>query len=121
MIRDERGAGTVLGIGLALAMVLLMALVLGLVQAAVAAAKAATAADLSALAAADTYRGLSEGDPCKRAAEIALQNGAQLLECTVHPDMSVRVAVAVSTTLPWPAHGQARAGPPGDDVRPGHL
>lgn len=119
MVKDERGAGTVLGVGLALAMLLLMALALGLGQAAVAAAKAATAADLSALAAADAYRGLSDGDACQRAAEVSLQNGAQLLECTLHPDMSVRVAVAVRTTLPWAAHGQARAGPPADDVRPG--
>lgn len=119
MFKDERGAGTVLGVGLALAMLLLMALVLGLGQAAVAAAKAAKAADLSALAAADSYRGLSDGDACQSAAEVALRNGAQLLECTLHSDMSVRVDVAVNTTLPWAAHGRARAGPPPDDTRPG--
>ena len=119
MVRGESGAGTVLGAGLVLAMLLLMTLVAGLAQAAVAAARAATAADLSALAAADAYRGLVQGDACRVAAEIALQNGAQLLECTLHPDLSVQVAVAVRTTLPWAARGRARAGPPPDGVRAG--
>ena len=117
MVRDEGGAGTVLGAGLALAMLLLMTLVLGLGQAAVAAARGATAADLSALAAADAHRGLAPGDACRVAAETALRNGAQLLECALHPDLSVQVAVAVRTTLPWAAQGRARAGPPPDGFR----
>ena len=117
MVRGESGAGTVLGAGLALAMLLLMTLVVGLGQAAVTAARAATAADLSALAAADAYRGLAQGDACQVAAEISLHNGAQLLECTLHPDLSVQVAVSVRTTLPWAAQGRARAGPPPDGVR----
>ena len=108
-----------LSAGLALAMLLLMALVVGLGQAAVAAAKAATAADLSALAAADTYRGLIAGDPCQAASETAQRHSAALVACILNPDMSVSVEVSVATTLPWPARGLARAGPPPDDVPPG--
>lgn len=116
MAMDERGSGTVLAAGLALTMLLLTAVILGLGQAATAAAKAATAADLSALAAADVYRGLSEGDACQRAGEVAARHGAYLSECSLLSDLSVQVTVGVRTTLPWAAEGKARAGPPPDAV-----
>lgn len=115
----EQGAGTVLAAGLAMAMLLLTAMVLGFGQAAVAAAKAATAADLSALAAADVYRGLVDGDACTIAAEVAAAHRAVLHSCTLAPDMSVQITVTVKTALPWPAEGRARAGPPPDTVVPG--
>lgn len=115
----EQGAGTVLAAGLAMAMLLLTVMVLSLGQAAVAAAKAATAADLSALAAADVYRGLADGDACKLAAEVAAAHHAVLQSCTLASDLSVQVAVSVKTALPWPAEGRARAGPPPDHVPPG--
>ncbi|MDO5753396.1 Rv3654c family TadE-like protein [Arthrobacter sp.] len=118
MSTDESGAGTMLATGLALAVLLLMALLLGLGQAAAAAARAATAADLAALAAADAYRGLSQGAPCQLAAEVSERNGATLHECTLAGDRSVQVRVSVGTSLPWPAHGSARAGPPPDTVYP---
>ena len=118
MSTDESGAGTILAAGLALAVLLLMALVLGLGQAAAAAARAATAADLAALAAADAYRGLSQGAPCQLAVEVSQRNGATLQECTLAGDRSVQVRVSVGTALPWPAHGSARAGPPPDTVHP---
>lgn len=105
--------------GLALAMILLLAVVLGLGQAAVAAAKAAKAADLAALSAADTYRGLAPGDPCKAAVDVAARNGAVLTSCSLGGDFSVQVEVSVRTPLPWPATGLARAGPPPDTVKPG--
>lgn len=117
--RDEAGAGTVVAAGLALAMLLLLALVLGLGQAAVAAAKAARAADLAALSAADSYRGLAPGDPCNAAADVAARNGAVLTRCSLGGDFSVEVEVAVGTALPWPATGLARAGPPPDTIQPG--
>lgn len=118
MSTDESGAGTMLAAGLALAVLLLMALVLGLGQAAAAAARAATAADLAALAAADAFRGLSQGMPCQLAAEVSERNGATLQECMLAGDRSVQVRVSVGTSLPWPAHGSARAGPPPDTVHP---
>lgn len=117
--KDETGAGTVVAAGLALAMLLLLALVLALGQAAVAAAKAAKAADLAALSAADSYRGLAPGDPCNVAADVAAHNGAVLTSCSLGGDFSVQVEVSVGTPLPWPATGLARAGPPPDTIRPG--
>lgn len=117
--RDETGAGTVVAAGLALAMLLLLALVLGLGQAAVAAAKAAKAADLAALSAADSYRGLAPGDPCNTAVDVAARNGAVLTSCSLAGDFSVVVEVSVGTPLPWPATGLARAGRPPDTIQPG--
>lgn len=120
----ERGAGTMLAAGIALAMLMLMVLVLGLATAAVAAGRAATAADLAALAAADAHRGLSAGDPCQIAADVAAANSATLVECAVFAGSdSVQVRVCIETALPWPAYGQARAGPPPDSVLParGHA
>lgn len=117
MAKGESGAGTALAAGLALAVLLLMAMILGLGQAAAAAAKAATAADMAALAAADAYRGVSHGAPCRIAAEVSERHGASLQKCTLAGDLSVQVEVVVETTLPWPAQGKARAGVPPDTVR----
>lgn len=114
----EEGAGTVLAAALALALLLLTVLVLWLGQAAVSAGKAATAADLTALAAADAHRGLSTGVPCQVAAEVAARHNATLLDCKLLGGGSVQVQVAIQTSLPWPAQGQARAGPPPDEAIP---
>lgn len=119
MDRREDGAGTVLAVGLVFAILVLMVMMLALGQTAVAAAKAATAADLSALAAADAYRGISTGPPCQIAGEVAGRHGAALTECTLAGDQSVLVKVSVKTALPWLSTGMARAGPPPDTVLPG--
>lgn len=110
----ERGSGTVLVLGLGLLLLILLGAVLLLLQSAVAAERSATAADLSALAAADTVRGLRSGDPCAVAGEVAARNGAALTGCAVNTaDQSVLVGTEVGLRLlPWPATGQARAGPP---------
>ena len=93
---------------------ILMGAVLLMLQSAVAASRSATAADLSALAAADAVRGLRSGDPCAVAQEVAGRNGAKLSGCAVNvADRSVQVDTEVGIRLlPWPATGQARAGPP---------
>ncbi|MDJ0317866.1 Rv3654c family TadE-like protein [Arthrobacter antibioticus] len=116
----ERGSGTVLAAGLALTMLILMVLILGLAQAAAAAAKAATAADMAALAAADTYRGLTEGEPCLVAADVAGRHGAILIGCIAAGDFSVQVEVHLATGMgvPLQATGKARAGPPPDSSPP---
>ena len=135
----DGGAGTVMSIGICL--VLLGAAMLGLVmvQASVAAVRAATAADLAALAGADTLRGLGPpvpqagkpengpgggtpdmadgmgpGAACAAAGETAARNGARLTSCTVD---AARGAVTVEAevrgpVLPGPASARARAGPP---------
>lgn len=112
--RTERGSGSVLLLGAGLLLLMLFCAVLLLLQTAVAANRAATAADLSALAAADTARGLREGDACTVAAEVAGRNGAALTGCAVNAgDHSVQVDTEVAVRLvPWPATGRARAGPP---------
>jgi secretion/DNA translocation related TadE-like protein len=91
-----------------------LALVLGVSQVRVSAARAQAAADLSALAAADTARGLSEGEPCATAEVVASANRAQLVSCAVHEDI-VRIEVTA-----WVLRGSASltvtrtavAGPP---------
>lgn len=110
----ERGAGTVLVLGIAAVVI-----VLGLALAAIGAAQqtrgtAQAAADLGALAAAGAMRhGL---DPCEVAGEAVARNRAQLASCT--PEGGGVVALSVTKVLgaaPAWAGGQAgaraRAGP----------
>ena len=121
----DRGAGTVMSIGICLA--LLGAAVAGLlmVQATVAAVRAATAADLAALAGADALRGLGPlsgeagtgaetGDGCAAARETAARNKARLTSCTAdrgRGTVTVEAEVHIPA-LPAPATARARAGPP---------
>ena len=104
---------------LVIAALLIISAVLAWVGATRAAMQAASAADLSALAAADTARGLRRGDPCSVAALIAESNGAQLSACTVEADgQSVRIATSVPMGVRamgielYLAQAQARAGAP---------
>ncbi|WP_258073467.1 Rv3654c family TadE-like protein [Arthrobacter sp. 08Y14] len=112
--KTEEGAGTVMVLGSGLLLLILCAAVLILLQTAVAASRAATAADLAALAAADTVRELRSGEPCVVAAEVAGRNGAVLAACTVEAgEQTVQVETRVPIPLlPQPATGHARAGPP---------
>lgn len=109
----ELGAGTVLAAGLGLVLLLAMTGVVLLGQAAVMASKAAAAADLAALAAADAARGLTAGEPCAVAAEVAGRHGARLAGCAVAFGDTVQVRTELSfRSLFGPASGLARAGPP---------
>jgi secretion/DNA translocation related TadE-like protein len=109
----ELGAGTVLALGLGMVLLLAMTAVVLLGQAAVAASKAATSADLAALAAADAARGLSVGEPCAVAAEVAARHGAGLVSCSIDFGNTVQLRTEVhSRTVFGPATGLARAGPP---------
>lgn len=117
----EVGAGTVLTCGFAVLLLSLIAAVVLLAQAGATASRAATAADMAALAAADSSRGLLPGDPCTVAAETAAAHGATLLSCSrdgpggtvVEVLISVRVDPAVHWFALFPeATGRARAGPP---------
>lgn len=109
----ERGSGTVLAVGLALTVMAVMAVVLLFAQAAVFASRAASAADLAALAAADALRGITEGDPCNVALDVAARHGAALISCVEGPGQTVEVRTELlDRTLAGPASGHARAGPP---------
>ena len=102
----------------------LLAVVHALSAAAAVNTQAARAADLAALAAADTARGLAPGDPCTHAEEAAQRNQSVLEDCVVGGDLPGEVRVHVSRTtevgvltrvLPLPplrAGSTARAGPP---------
>lgn len=116
----DLGAGTVFGLILALVAVFLIIAALGVGQAAILTHRAGNAADLSALAAADTARGLRIGQPCDVAAELAELNGAEVLDCAVVGPEATTVDVEVGIDLPpslsvfGQAHGRSRAGAPGD-------
>ena len=114
-IRDhpERGSGTVLAAGLALVIIMAMALMLLLAQSAVMASRAAAAADLGALAGADALRGLTSGDPCAVAAEVAARHDAVLMSCSEGAGQTVEVRTMLNArSMLGAASGHARAGPP---------
>jgi secretion/DNA translocation related TadE-like protein len=109
----ERGSGTILAAALGLVVMTAMALVLLLAQSAVMASRAASAADLAALAAADAARGLTAGDPCAIAADVAARHSARLTGCAEGTGETVEVRTELEArTLAGAATGHARAGPP---------
>ncbi|WP_255771303.1 Rv3654c family TadE-like protein [Pseudarthrobacter sulfonivorans] len=109
----ERGSGTVLAAGLALVIIMAMALMLLLAQSAVMASRAAAAADLGALAGADALRGLTSGDPCAVAAEVAAQHDAVLTSCAEGEGQTMEVSTILNArNMLGAASGHARAGPP---------
>lgn len=113
--RPEEGSGTVLALTIIAALLVVTVVIAGLIGVVSANRRASVAADLSALAAADAYRGLTEGDPCAVAADLAARHGAYLESCTF-PDRpeTVEVTVAVPVAGPMgmlgPARVRARAG-----------
>ena len=113
--QPEEGSGAVLALAIIAALLVLTVVIAGLIGVASANRRASAAADLSALAAADAYRGLTEGDPCAVASELAERHGAHLESCTF-PDRpeTVEVTVAVPVAGPMgmlgPARVRARAG-----------
>ena len=113
--RPEEGSGTVLALTIIAALLVVTVVIAGLIGVVSANRRASAAADLSALAAADAYRGLTEGDPCAVAADLAERHGAHLESCTF-PDRpeTVEVTVAVPVAGPMgmlgPARARARAG-----------
>jgi len=109
----ERGSGTVLAAGLALVVITAIAVMLLLAQSAVLASRAAAAADLAALAAADALRGVTTGEPCSVAAEVASRHAAAVLTCSEGPGQTVEVRTELAErSLLGAATGYARAGPP---------
>lgn len=115
---SERGSGTVLALGLVFVLLIFFVVIAGVITAISAQHKAMAAADLSALAAADTARGLREGEPCTVAAEIARVNHAELKGCAQPEGYSgivdVRTTVPIGGPFTWlgSAEGLSRAGPP---------
>ncbi|WP_077489020.1 Rv3654c family TadE-like protein [Sinomonas mesophila] len=110
----ERGAGTILALGLGLLIIAACGAVGLLGQALAVSSRSASAADLAALAAADAERGLRPGSACAVASEAAGLNAASVVSCEVEiPGSTVRVVVNVDGgPLLGPVLGRARAGPP---------
>ncbi|WP_280116001.1 Rv3654c family TadE-like protein [Paenarthrobacter nitroguajacolicus] len=109
----DRGSGTVLALTLGAVVMALLVVVVLLAQAAAMGTRAATAADLAALAGADAARGLTPGDPCAVAADVAGRHQAKLTSCTVVGGEEVEVATELAHPFQWGvASGKARAGPP---------
>jgi secretion/DNA translocation related TadE-like protein len=109
----ERGSGSVLAAGLAFVVMMAMVLLLLLAQSAVMASRAAAAADLAALAGADALRGITEGDPCAVAAEVAARHAAALRSCLEGEGGTLEVMTELSaSSILGAASARARAGPP---------
>jgi len=107
--RPEEGSGTVLALTIIAALLVVTVVIAGLIGVVSANRRASAAADLSALAAADAYRGLTEGDPCAVAVDLAARHGAHLESCTFpnRPE-TVEVTVSVPVAGPMGILGSAR-------------
>lgn len=110
---DDRGAASVVAIGIVGAMVALTAMVVPVVSTFVASQRSANAADAAALAAADAVSGAVPGTPCELAGRVAARNGAALASC--HVDGAVATVSVVVSSLGFALGASARAGPPGSE------
>lgn len=113
-------------LGICSALISLLLLVLALCGAVLARHRAEAAADLAALAGADVVVGRAAGDPCARARQVLLAQGAAPSGCVVAGDGSVLVGASVRPSglagVLGPARARARAGQateaaPGTDPR----
>ena len=116
----EEGSGTVLAVGIIAALLILATIIIGFAGVSTANRRAAQAADLAALAAADALRGITPGDPCDIAAQVARDNNANLVGCAL-ADRPETVDIRVSSAVHGPfaffgdAQGTSRAGAPHPD------
>ncbi len=92
MRATDRGSATILAVALSAALLCSGVLGLAVVQAAVVMSRAQAAADLAALAGAQ-----SAGDKCGASAEVARANGASVTRCRAEG-----VDVVVEVTIPAP-------------------
>jgi len=109
-MRAERGAGTIIMLGLVATVVALTALVIPLYWGLSVRHALAGATDAAALAAADTASGLIAGYPCGNAERLALANDANIEECTV--DGRIVTVTASRRILGILVTTSATAGPP---------
>lgn len=108
---SQRGAGSVLVIGIIAALVGLFALAVPLYTVLAERTRIAGAADAAALAAADSLSGAVAGLACDNAAIVARANGAEVERCATDGLVAtVRVSASV---LGFAVTATATAGPPG--------
>lgn len=110
-MRSERGAGTVVALGLGLGIVAVLMLALPAWLALATRHSVTAAADAAALAAADVASGLVPGYPCEMAAHVAAANRASVALCTV--DGLVATVVVSRGILGLTIEESATAGPAG--------
>lgn len=107
---DERGSATVLTIGIMAALVTVGLIMLRAGESAIQVVRAQAVADLAAIAAADSLRGLNTGFPCATAASVAEANATILNSCRIEGDDAI---VTITVQLNSTEHrAEARAGPP---------
>ncbi|WP_041450774.1 Rv3654c family TadE-like protein [Hoyosella subflava] len=112
-MRDEEGVATVLGAVLMLIVVLAAVAVVHYALIVGARHRAQSAADVSAVAAAESLAWL-HGEPCEVAREVAKLNRSEIRGCAVAgSDVVVRVSVGLPVVLPGyrDVSASARAGP----------
>lgn len=107
----ERGAGTVVTLGLGLGILAVLLVVLPLYVALAARHAVAGAADAAALAAADAASGRVPGLPCETAARVAAADGASLERCDL--DGAVATVTVTRAVLGFVLSESATAGPAG--------
>jgi secretion/DNA translocation related TadE-like protein len=113
--RTESGIATLWGLAIIGILLLFAAVSAGVVSLVGARHQAETAADLAALAGAQTAAD-GTGDPCQAADRVAAANRGRLVRCAVDGDVvAVRVEVESPRLLghTWTLTGRARAGPAG--------
>ncbi|CAN5206167.1 hypothetical protein BH11ACT5_BH11ACT5_24210 [soil metagenome] len=110
-MRDDRGAGTVVALGLGLAIVAVFMLAIPLYVGLAARHAVTGAADAASLAAADAASGLVPGHPCDLAVRVAAANGSSVENCTV--DGLVATVTVGRTILGLAVSERASAGPAG--------
>jgi len=107
----QRGAASVLALGIVGAVIALTALTVPMLSAFALAQRAANAADAAALAAADAVSGAVPGTPCDLAARTAARNGADLEACDIDGAVAFVTVRVHGTGID--VRRAARAGPPG--------
>lgn len=79
----ERGAGTVLALGLVAAVVGVLLIMFSVTNRFLEQARLSSLADRAAIAGADALRGLLAGYPCKEAGFLVNREGASMVSCTI--------------------------------------
>lgn len=110
-VRAERGAATVLALGIVGVLMSVTAGAVAVAGASVSHQTAAGAADAGALAAADVASGRLPGSPCAIAEAVIRANGVRMGACEV--DGLVASVSAAVHYLGFTVSAEARAGPPG--------
>jgi secretion/DNA translocation related TadE-like protein len=108
-LQNERGAGSVLAIGIMGATLLLFIACAPVAELLISQSAVAATADAAALAAADARVGIVAGFPCEIAAKVAIANRVRLASCSLDGlDATVRVTRLV---LGFAVEARATAGP----------